>query len=149
MSLWDKQPAPWQIQPTGALRDGVAVHLCAATGKFLRSDGVEAAPPAWADARGAATRWILRFDGELSAETAVQIQRPDEFTKADPHPACQASPHPALCNDMPTGGWGGATAGAYSYSPDKRGDSFWKLTGIKPVAEEADWQQVPTPKSLA
>ena len=38
-----------------------------------------------------------------------------------------------LCNDTPTGGWGGATKGKYSWCPEGRGDAFWNLHGLKEV----------------
>lgn len=119
-----KRPSPWTIFAEGDLHSGCKVHLAAADGRFLRSDGREGTPPAWAKDHNETTMWLLLYSvgGRPTAETPVQFKSPTSGGGGG---------EPCLCNDTPTGGWGGTVRGMYSWCPEGRGDAFWTLHGLR------------------
>merc|ERR1712146_505298 len=115
----------------GAPCGGGKVRLQAADGRFHRSNGHEGAPPSWTGEKCEESVWTLLFDGDhLNDATWVQLKAPQSGYLDD---------HFCLCNDTPTGGWGGAVKGMYSWCPEGRGDAFWNLHGLvatdQPVAD--------------
>ena len=115
-----KEPSPWGIEPCdgGRIVGGCKVRLRAADGRYLRSDGREGHAPAWDNKPSKATEWLLHFDGDFNDNTRVQIESPTSGGGGG---------EPCMCNDTPTGGWGGAVKGKYSYCPKNRGDAYWNL----------------------
>jgi hypothetical protein len=128
-----QQPSPWRIEfIDGAPRNGGSIRLQAEDGRFLRSDGGEGTPPSWTEEKCEESVWILMYSagsGELTADTAVQLKSPTGGGGE-----IGGHPHPCLCNDTPTGGWGGAVKGKYSWCPEGRGDAFWNLHGLSAVS---------------
>ena len=136
-----QQPSPWQIEfIDGAPRNGGSIRLQAADGRFLRSDGGEGTPPSWTKEKCEETVWILLYSAgsdALTADMAVQLKSPTGGGGD-----IGGHPHPCLCNDTPTGGWGGSVKGMYSWCPEDRGDAFWNLHGLSTVKGLApDWDR--------
>ena len=118
-------PAPYTFLFDGPPGDGVKFRLRAPDGRYLRSDGREGTPPQWSSVADASTTvWILRAAGDPFA-SPVQLKSPRN-----------GGHEPCLCNDQPTGGWGGRVKGKWSWCPEGRGDAYWKLVrSDEPLAE--------------
>ena len=97
------------------------MRLQGGNGLYLRSDGREGRPPAWTTEPDRTTEWHLLFTGDGSLpndDTPVQLKSPSNGGR-----------EMCLCNDLPTGGWGGLCLckNKYSWCPEGRGDAFWRL----------------------
>ena len=115
-------PAPYTLLFDGPPGDGVKFRLRAPDGRYLRSDGREGTPPQWSSVADASTTaWILRAAGDPFS-SPVQLKSPGN-----------GGHEPCLCNDQPTGGWGGAVKGKWSWCPEGRGDAYWKLVKMGEV----------------
>jgi hypothetical protein len=68
--------------------------------------------------------WILRAAGDPFS-SPVQLKSPGN-----------GGHEPCLCNDQPTGGWGGTVKGKWSWCPEGRGDAYWKLVKCEAVGEQ-------------
>ena len=116
------KPAPYTLEFEGPPGDGVKFRLRASDGRYLRSDGREGTPPQWSSVADASTTaWILRAAGDPFS-SPVQLKSPGN-----------GGHEPCLCNDQPTGGWGGAVKGKWSWCPEGRGDAYWKLVKMGEV----------------
>ena len=116
------KPAPYTLEFEGPPGDGVKFRLRAPDGRYLRSDGREGTPPQWSSVADASTTaWILRAAGDPFS-SPVQLKSPGN-----------GGHEPCLCNDQPTGGWGGAVKGKWSWCPEGRGDAYWKLVKMGEV----------------
>ena len=110
-----RSPVPWTIE----IVEGRTVRLQGANGLYLRSDGREGSPPAWTTEPDRTTEWHLLFHGDGSLpndDTPVQLKSPSNGGR-----------EMCLCNDLPTGGWGGFVKNKYSWCPEGRGDAFWRV----------------------
>ena len=110
-----RSPVPWTIE----IVEGRTVRLQGANGLYLRSDGREGSPPAWTTEPDRTTEWHLLFHGDGSLpndDTPVQLKSPSNGGR-----------EMCLCNDLPTGGWGGFVKNKYSWCPEGRGDAFWRF----------------------
>jgi hypothetical protein len=121
------EPAPYTLEFEGPPGDGVKFRLRTPDGRYLRSDGMEGQPPQLSLVTDASTTvWILRATGDPFS-SPVQLK--------SPHGDRGLPNHQCVCNDQPTGGWGGAVKGKWSWCPEGRGDAYWKLVicdGSKP-----------------
>ena len=119
------EPAPYTLEFEGPPGDGVKFRLRTPDGRYLRSDGMEGQPPQLSLVTDASTTvWILRATGDPFS-SPVQLKTPWNG-------GCER----CLCNDQPTGGWGGEVKGKYSWCPEDRGDAYWKLVrSDEPLAE--------------
>ena len=116
------KPEPYTLEFEGPPGDGVKFRLRAPDGRYLRSDGREGTPPQWSSVADASTTaWILRAAGDPFS-SPVQLKSPGN-----------GGHEPCLCNDQPTGGWGGRVKGKWSWCPEGRGDAYWKLVKMGEV----------------
>ena len=120
-------PVPWTIE----IVEGRTVRLQGANGRYLRSDGREGSPPAWTTEPDRTTEWHLLFAGDgilPNDDTPVQLKSPSNGGR-----------EMCLCNDTPTGGWGGSVKHKYSWCPEGRGDAFWRLRAWRGTAQQGSF----------
>jgi hypothetical protein len=126
-----RSPVPWTIEIVKWYCDNGrhTVRLQGGNGLYLRSDGHEGSPPAWTTEPDRTTEWHLLFHARSAGpEGRGEWLRKDETLPVQLKSPSNGGSEMYLCNDLPTGGWGGSVKGKYSWCPEGRGDAFWHLS---------------------